>query len=487
MGRDYARAANPARPAEILGEWALASRADADRAIAAAAEAFPSWRSTPVETRARLLERVADLMARRRFSLCALEIKEAGKPWIEADADVSEAIDFCRFYAAEMRRLAKPVTTQQVPGESNVLVHTARGVGVAIAPWNFPLAILCGLTVAPLVAGNTVIMKPAEQTSIIGAVFMDMLIEAGLPSGVVNLITGRGEEVGAHLVAHPKTDFIAFTGSRSVGLKIWETAGRTLPGQANLKKVVCEMGGKNALIVDADADLDEAIPAVLYSAFGFSGQKCSALSRLIVHDVIHDAFVKRLTAAAASLPVGDPALPGTMIGPVIDGESRDRILMRVAEAKRENRLVFEGKISDVTVADGGYFVPPMIFADVQPSHMLAREELFGPVLGIMRARSLDDAFAMANDTEYALTGGVFSRSPLTLARAREEFRCGNLYLNRTITGALVERHPFGGFGMSGGGTKAGGRGYLENFLFPRVISENTLRRGFTPPEENEAT
>lgn len=293
--------------------------------------------------------------------------------------------------------------------------------------------------------------------------------------------------MGAHLVSHPRTDFIAFTGSRAVGLKIWETAGRTLPGQANLKKVVCEMGGKNAMIVDADADLDEAIPAVLYSAFGFSGQKCSALSRLIVLDSIYDAFVQRLVAAAASLPVGDPALPGTLIGPVIDGESRDRLLQRVAEAKRESRLVFEGRVPDVTKAGGGYFVPPTIFADVQPGHMLAREELFGPVLGIMRARTLDDALALANDTDYALTGGVFSRSPSTLARAREEFRCGNLYLNRTITGALVERQPFGGFGMSGGGTKAGGRAYLENFLFPRVISENTMRRGFTPPEEKDAS
>ncbi|MBP7141480.1 MAG: proline dehydrogenase family protein [Opitutaceae bacterium] len=484
-GRRYAVASNPARPAHVLGEWAMASIADADLAVSAAAAALPSWRSTPVETRAGLLERVADLMASRRFSLCALEIREAGKPWIEADADVSEAIDFCRYYALEMRRLAKPVPTQTVLGESNVLVHTARGVGVAIAPWNFPLAILCGLTVAPLVAGNTVIMKPAEQASIIGAVFMDVLIEAGLPPGVVNLITGRGEEVGAHLVSHPKTDFIAFTGSRSVGLKIWETAGRTLPGQANLKKVVCEMGGKNAMIVDGDADLDEAIPAVLYSAFGFSGQKCSALSRLIVLDTIHDAFVQRLAAAAASLPVGDPALPGTLIGPVIDGASRDRILMRAAEAKRESRLVFEGRIPDATREGGGYFVPPMIFADVKPGHLLAREELFGPVLGIMRARTLDEAFALANDSDYALTGGLFSRSPSALARAREEFRCGNLYLNRTITGALVERHPFGGFGMSGGGTKAGGRGYLENFLFPRVISENTMRRGFTPPEQHD--
>lgn len=479
----YCPSLNPARPSEVLGHWARATVRDADAAVAAATAAFPSWRATPVDRRAAVLERVADLMEARRFALCALEIREAGKPWIEADADVSEAIDFCRFYAADMRRLGAGAVTQHTPGESNILVHTPRGVGVAIAPWNFPLAILCGLTVAPLVAGNTVIMKPAEQTSIIGAVFMDLLTEAGVPAGVVNLITGRGEEVGAHLVAHPKIDFIAFTGSRAVGLRIWETAGRTLPGQMNLKKVVCEMGGKNALIIDSDADLDEAIPAALYSAFGFSGQKCSALSRLIVLDGIHDAFLARLIAAAGSLQVGDPALPGTIVGPVIDAESRDRLLSCIGESARESRLVHQARLPEAVVASGGYFVPPTLFADVRPEHRLAREEFFGPVLGVLRARNLDEAFALANGTEYALTGGIFSRSPRALARAREELLCGNLYLNRTITGALVERHPFGGFRMSGGGTKAGGRGYLENFLFPRVISENTLRRGFTPPEE----
>jgi RHH-type proline utilization regulon transcriptional repressor/proline dehydrogenase/delta 1-pyrroline-5-carboxylate dehydrogenase len=486
-GGVYMAAHNPARPAHVIGHWACATVKDADDAVAAALKAFPGWRGTPVTQRAAVLDRAADLMEARRFALCALEIREAGKPWIEADADVSEAIDFCRFYAADMRRLAAPSITQPTPGESNVLVHTPRGIGVAIAPWNFPLAILCGLTVAPLVAGNCVIMKPAEQTSVIGAVFMDLLVEAGVPAGVVNLVTGRGEDVGAHLVAHPRVDFIAFTGSRSVGLKIWEAAGRTAPGQTGLKKVVCEMGGKNALIIDTDADLDEAIPATLYSAFGFSGQKCSALSRLIVLDGIHDAFLARLTAAAASLPVGDPALPGTVVGPVIDAEARDRLLARMADAARESRLVHQGRLSDAVTASGGYFVPPTVFADVTPDHLLAREELFGPVLGVLRARTLDDAFALANDTEYALTGGLFSRSPRALARAREEFLCGNLYLNRTITGALVERHPFGGFRMSGGGTKAGGRGYLENFLFPRVISENTLRRGFTPPEESGQT
>jgi len=480
---EYVASVNPARPSERVGQWARATIGDADRAVAAAVTAFPSWRATPVDRRAAVLERAADLMEARRFELSVLEIREAGKPWIEADADVSEAIDFCRFYAIEMRRLGSGQVTQRTPGESNLLVHTPRGVGVAIAPWNFPLAILCGLTVAPLVAGNCVIMKPAEQTSVIAAVFMDLLTEAGAPAGTVNLVSGFGEDVGAHLVAHPRVDFIGFTGSRAVGLKIWEAAGRTGPGQANLKKVVCEMGGKNALIIDSDADLDEAIPAALYSAFGFSGQKCSALSRLIVLDGIHDAFVERLLAAAASLPLGDPALPGTLVGPVIDGESRDRIMARIEDGRRQSRLAFQGRLPDSLSASGGYFVPPTVFTHVEPDHAIAREEIFGPVLGVMRARTLDEAFTLANGTEYALTGGLFSRSPSALARGRDELLCGNLYLNRGITGALVERHPFGGFKMSGGGTKAGGRGYLENFLFSRVISENTLRRGFAPPEE----
>jgi RHH-type transcriptional regulator, proline utilization regulon repressor / proline dehydrogenase / delta 1-pyrroline-5-carboxylate dehydrogenase len=477
---EYVPSINPARPSQIIGYWGRASVADADAAIAAARAAFPPWRATPVEERAALLDRTADILERRRFELSAIEILEAGKPWIEADADVSEAVDFCRFYAMEMRRLGTPQVTQRVPGEVNVQVWTPRGVGVAIAPWNFPLAILCGLTIAPIVAGNTVIMKPAEQTSVIAALFMESLVEAGLPPGVINFLPGYGEDVGAHLVAHPQVDFIAFTGSRGVGTKIWETAGRTLPGQANLKKVVCEMGGKNALIIDNDADLDEAIPAALYSAFGFSGQKCSALSRLIVLDGIHDKFVERFVAACASVPVGDPMEPGTVVGPVIDAEAQMRIRGFITQGLKEATLAFQGR-----APDEGYFVPPTVFTGVRPEHVIAREEIFGPVVGIIRARDLDDAIAIVNASEYALTGGLFSRSPCALERARQELLVGNLYLNRGITGALVERQPFGGFKMSGGGTKAGGRGYLENFLFPRVISENVMRRGFTPPEEGE--
>ncbi len=477
--REYIPSVNPANPAQIIGSWARATLPDAEAAVAAAAAAFPAWRARPVEERAKILERAADLMEARRFELNALEVLEAGKPWVEADGDVSEAIDFCRYYAVEMRQLARPRVTQAVPGERCVQTWTPRGVGVVIAPWNFPLAILAGLTVGPLVAGNTVIMKPAEQTSIIGAVLMEILTEAGVPAGVLNFLPGYGEDVGAHLVGHPQVDIIAFTGSRAVGCKIWETAGRTQPGQPNLKKVVCEMGGKNALIIDNDADLDEAIPAALYSAFGFSGQKCSALSRLIVLDDVYDHFVERFVAACGAIPVGDPARPGTVVGPVIDADAQQKILGLIAQGKKEAKLAFQGTAPAV-----GYFVPPTVFVNVKAAHAIAREEIFGPVLAILRAKDLDEAFALVNGTAYALTGGLFSRSPKALERAQQELMVGNLYLNRGVTGAIVERHPFGGFKMSGGGTKAGGKGYLENFLFPRSVAENVMRRGFTPPEES---
>ncbi len=476
--REFIPSLNPTHPAQVIGSWARATTADADAALTAARDAFPKWRATPVEERAQILERAADLMAARRFELNALLILEAGKPWMEADADISEAIDFCRFYAVEMRRLSAPAVTQAVPGERCIQVWTPRGVGVAIAPWNFPLAILTGLVVAPLVAGNCIIMKPAEQTSVIGAVLMDILTAAGIPAGVLNFLPGYGEDIGPHLTGHPQTDFIAFTGSRAVGCKIWESAGQTQPGQRNLKKVVCEMGGKNALIIDNDADLDEAIPAALYSAFGFSGQKCSALSRLIVLDGVYDHFVARFVAACPAYAVGDPAAPGTLVGPVIDAEAREKIFALIEQGKQEATLAFQGR-----APAEGFFVPPTVFINVRPDHVIAREEIFGPVVAIIRARDLDEAFQLVNDSDYALTGGLFSRSPRALERAQNELLVGNLYLNRSITGAIVERHPFGGFKMSGGGTKAGGREYLQNFLFPRVIVENVMRRGFTPPEE----
>ena len=476
--REKVASTNPARPAQVVGHWARATVADADAAVAAARAAWPAWAARPASERADVIDRAAALIEARRFELNALEVYEAAKPWVEADADISEAVDFCRYYASEIRELERPRVTQDVPGERDTQVWTSRGVGVAIAPWNFPLAILCGLTVAPLVAGNAVIMKPAEQTTVVAAALMDILTEAGVPAGVLNFVPGLGEDVGARLVSHPGIDFIAFTGSRAVGCRIWEAAGRTHPGQANLKKVVCEMGGKNALIIDNDADLDEAIPAALYSAFGFSGQKCSALSRLIVLDGVYDHFVARFVAACASIPVGDPAEPGTLVGPVIDAEAQGKILGLIERGQREARMAFQAPLPAGLT---GTYVPPTVFADVPPSAAIAREEIFGPVVAILRAKDLGEALRIAMDVDYALTGGLFSRSPSALERAQREYRVGNLYLNRGITGAIVQRHPFGGFAMSGGGTKAGGKGYLENFLFPRAIAENVMRRGFTPP------
>ena len=481
--REYVPSVNPARPTQVVGYWARGTIEDAEAAVAAGVRAFPVWRSTPADERAKIIELAGDLLEARRFELNALLILEAGKPWIEADADVSEAIDFCHFYAVEMRRLAAPVVTQSVPGEQCTQGWTPRGVGVAIAPWNFPLAILTGLTVAPLVAGNCVIIKPARQTSIIGAQLMEVLTQAGVPPGVLAFLPCNGSDAGAHLVAHPQIAFCAFTGSRAVGCGIWEAAGRTPPGQINLKKVVCEMGGKNALVIDNDADLDEAIPAALYSAFGYAGQKCSALSRLIVLAGVYDRFVERFLAACPTVPVGDPAQPGTVVSPVIDAAAQKSILDYIEQGKREARLAWQAQLPAELLASGGYYVSPTVFVECRPDHRIVREEIFGPVVAILKAKDLDEALALANDADYALTGGVFSRSPRTLERARQEMSVGNLYLNRGITGAVVERHPFGGCKMSGGGTKAGGKEYLQNFLFPRVVAENTLRRGFTPPEE----
>lgn len=477
---DWLPSLNPANQKEIVGYAAQATINEANQALAAACAAQRNWGRTASDDRARALEKVAELMRRDKAALCATEILEAGKGWSEADADVAEAIDFCNFYAAVMRELGKPQKTQSVAGETDLQSWWPRGAGVIIAPWNFPLAILTGMTAAAVVAGNAVIMKPSDQTPVIAAKLMDIFIEAGLPAGVVNLLTGPGRSVGAHLVEHPQIDFIAFTGSKEVGLRIWESAGKTKPGQANLKKVICEMGGKNALIVDSDADLDEAVVGCITSAFGYQGQKCSALSRLIVLEENHDKLIERLVAAAASMRIGPAEDPANFLGPVIDRQAQERILAMIEAGKTEARLAWQGSVPKE--ADGCY-VPPTIFTDVPASSRLFREEIFGPVLSVSKARDFDEALALANDSEFALTGGCFSRSPKNIERARAEMVCGNLYINRGTTGALVERQPFGGFKMSGGGTKAGGREYLQNFLVPRVVTENCLRRGFAPSED----
>ena len=478
--KDWLPSLNPANQAEVVGYAAQATVADAEAALAAARAAQPDWGRRPAADRAALLEKVADHMRHAKTELCALEILEAGKSCEEADADVAEAIDFCNFYAAVMRDLGRPQRTQAVAGESNFQHWWPRGTGVIIAPWNFPLAILTGMAAAAVVAGNSVIMKPSDQTPFIAALLMDLFVGAGMPPGVVNLLTGPGKTIGAHLAAHPQIDFIAFTGSKEVGLKIWETGGRTSPGQANLKKVVCEMGGKNCVIVDSDADLDEAVAGCIASAFGYQGQKCSALSRLIVLADNYERFIGRLIAAAAALRVGPAEVPGNIVGPVISRDAQQRILRIIEAGGKQAKLAWQGTVPNDPDA---CYVPPTIFTDVPPASRLFREEIFGPVLAVTKAKDFDEALTLANDSEFALTGGCYSRSPVNLERARAELVCGNLYLNRPVTGAIVERHPFGGFKMSGGGTKAGGREYLQNFLVPRVITENCLRRGFAPAEE----
>jgi len=480
---DWLPSLNPANQREVIGFAAQAGIDEAEAALAAARAAQPAWGRVPADQRARVLERLAALLRRDKAALCALEILEAGKNWTEADADVAEAIDFCNFYASVMRALGKPARTQSVPGESNLQHWWPRGVGVIIAPWNFPLAILTGMAAAAVVAGNAVILKPSDQTPLMAARLMDLCIQAEVPAGVVNLLTGPGGRVGAHLVEHPGIDFIAFTGSKEIGLRIWQAAARTPSGQANLKKVVCEMGGKNCAIVDSDADLDEAVAACLASAFGYQGQKCSALSRLVVLAENHDRFIERLIAAAASMRIGPAETPGTLIGPVISRQAQQRLNAVVTDAKREATLAWEGV---VPTDPEGCYVSPAIFTGVPSNSRLWREELFGPVLAIRKARDFDEALTLANDSEFALTGGCFSRSPANIALAESGMVCGNLYINRAITGALVERQPFGGFKMSGGGTKGGGREYLQNFLVPRVVTENRLRRGFAP-EETEPT
>ncbi len=476
---DWRPSLNPANQGEVVGYAAQAGLAEAESALQAARAAQPGWARTAAADRASVLERAGTLLRRDKASLSALEILEAGKNWTEADADIAEAIDFCNFYAAVMRDLGRPQRTQAAAGESNFQHWWPRGTGVIIAPWNFPLAILTGMTTAAVVAGNTVVMKPSDQTPVLGARLMELLIEAGLPAGVVNLLTGPGGKVGAHLVAHPQVDFIAFTGSKEVGQQIWETAGRTLPGQANLKKVICEMGGKNCIIVDSDADLDEAVTGCLASAFGYQGQKCSALSRLVVLAGNYERFLERLIAAAGSLRVGPAETPGNIIGPVINREARQRILAVIEAGRKEATLAWQGTVPDDPNA---CYVPPAIFTDVPPDSRLFREEIFGPVLAVTKAKDFTKALALANDSEFALTGGCYSRSPVNIERAKAEMVCGNLYINRGITGAIVERQPFGGFKMSGAGTKAGGREYLQNFLVPRVVAENCLRRGFAPVE-----
>ena len=473
---------NPANPAEVVGTTAYGGRAEAEAAVAAAHGALPAWRDAPAHERAALLFRAAELMRRENLELSALMTLESGKTRREANADVDEAIDFLEYYGREALRLDKARSMGHVPGEQNSYFYQPRGVALVIAPWNFPLAILTGMTSAALVAGNPVIVKPAGPTPVIAAQLARILKEAGAPAGAVNYLPSPGGEVGDFLVRHDGVDLIAFTGSMQVGLNIISQSAQH-PTAEGVKKVIAEMGGKNAMIVDTDADLDVAVTEVVLSAFHYAGQKCSAASRVIVLEEAYDDFVRRLTEATRSLAVGPPEDPHVRVPPVISAEAREKIEGYIEQGKREARLAAAVEPPQGGWPDGGYFVAPHVFVDVDPKAVIAQEEIFGPVVAVMKAKDLDEALAIANGVKYALTGGLISRSPAAIERVRREFRVGNLYINRGITGALVERQPFGGFKMSGIGSKAGGPDYLLQFVEPRVITENTMRRGFAPPDE----
>ena len=472
---------NPNNPSEVVGVICQAGTVEVGEAIASAKAAFPAWRDTDPRVRAEYLVKAAAAARRRAFELSAWQVLEIGKQWDQAYGDVTEAIDFLEYYAREMITLGTPRRIGHAPGELNHYFYEPKGVAAVISPWNFPLAISLGMVSAAIVAGNCVVFKPSGLTSVIGWHIVELFREAGLPEGVFNYTPGRGSVMGDFLVDSPDVSLIAFTGSMEVGLRIIDRAAKVHSGQENVKKIVCEMGGKNAIIIDDDADLDEAVPHVLYSAFGFQGQKCSACSRVIVLDAVYDKFVERLVSMARATLVGPSEDPAHYMGAVADEKAMKTIKEYAEIGKREGQLLYESAVPDT----GGYYVPMTIIGGIKPEHRLAQEEVFGPVLAVMRAKDFDQAIAWANSTRFALTGGVFSRSPEHLQQARREFRVGNLYLNRNNTGALVGRQPFGGSRMSGVGTKAGGPDYLLHFVDPRVVTENTMRRGFAPVEEDD--
>ncbi len=466
---------NPARAEEVIGRISGINRDLADLAVASASKAQREWGRKSALERARVLFRAAALARKRRMELLAWQVWETGKNWAEADADVAEAIDYLEYYGREMVRLGEPLQLEATMGEDNRYHYLPRGVGLVIAPWNFPLAISVGMAAAALVAGNAVLYKPSSLAAVNGWQVYSLLREAGVPAGVLNFIPGRGEAVGSYLVGHRDVNFIAFTGSRAVGLGIIELAGKTQPGQKGVKRTVIEMGGKNAIIIDDDADLDQAVAGVVQSAFSYQGQKCSACSRVIVLTRCYGRFVERLAEAVKGLAVGPPVDPKYSLGPVIDIQARAKILSYIEMGRREGKVAAEAP-----APAGGSYVAPLVITDLPEDSRLLREEIFGPVLVVLQARDMDEALRRANETDYALTGGIYSRSPTNIRRCLEEFSAGNLYINRPITGAIVGRQPFGGFKMSGMGSKAGGPDYLRQFLEPRVTTENTLRRGFTP-------
>ncbi|MEO0076076.1 MAG: L-glutamate gamma-semialdehyde dehydrogenase [candidate division WOR-3 bacterium] len=460
---------NPSQKDEVLAVFQKASEKEAELAMQSALEKFEEWKWMSTKERAAILLRAANIMRKRRFELNATMIYEVGKNWVEADADTAEAIDFLEFYGREAIRYSQDQLLTPYPGELNELKYIPLGVGIIIPPWNFPLAILCGMTSAAVVCGNTVVLKPSSDAPLIAQKFMEVMIEAGIPDGVINFITGPGSIAGNYLVSHPKTRFIAFTGSKEVGLNIVELAGKTQPEQIWIKRVIAEMGGKDFIIIDNEADLNDALGGVIASAFGFQGQKCSACSRLIIHQDVYNEFVKMVADAVARIKVGPTKNFENYLGPVINANAYKSIMEYIEIGKREGRLISGGKES--TLAKQGYFIEPTVIADVQPNARIAQEEIFGPVLAIIKAKDFEDSIKIANNTEYGLTGAFYSRNREKINKAKKLLHCGNLYINRKCTGALVGVHPFGGFNMSGTDSKAGGRDYLALFLQAKSISE----------------
>jgi len=473
---------NPARKTEVVGRFHKADAELARAAVERANETFKTWSRTLPQQRADLLFRVASLLRERRHYFSAWMVHEVAKSWPEADGDTAEAIDFCEFYAREMLRYAAPQPLTRIEGEENRLEYIPLGVGVVIPPWNFPLAIMAGMTVASVVTGNTVVLKPSSDAPAIAYKFFELLEEAGMPPGVVNFMVGAGGEVGDIIVDHPLTRYVAFTGSKEVGLRINERAAKAQKGQIWIKRVVAEMGGKDAIIVDADTDVDEAAAGVVASAFGFQGQKCSACSRAIIHGDVYDTVVRKIVEGTAKIKVGDPTDPSTTMSAVINQKAFKTISQYIEWGQEDGGRLVAGGGTD---GEQGFFIEPTVIADVKPGDRVEQEEIFGPVLACIRAADFDEALAIANDTEYGLTGAVYTNDPEKLERAAREFHVGNLYLNRKCTGALVGVHPFGGFNMSGTDSKAGGRDYLGLFMQAKVVSEK-IRPGYTNKEKRGA-
>ncbi len=466
--QDKIKSINPAKPSELVGLHQKAGKGEVEPAMDAALKAFESWRNTSIEERAGLLFRTADLLRQRKFEFAAWLVFEVSKNWAEADADIAETIDFCEYYSREALRLSKVETPVQLPGERDRLFYIPLGVGAVIPPWNFPCAIMAGMTLASIVAGNTVILKPSSDSPTIAAKFVELLEEAGMPEGVVNFCPGAGASFGDAVVAHPKTRYIAFTGSREVGLRINKVAADVASGQIWIKRTILEMGGKDAIIVDADADLDSAVEGVAAAAFGFQGQKCSACSRAIIDERIYDKFLEKLKARVEKIKVGDPAENANMAAVINEGSMKD-ILNYIEVGKKDGRLITGG--APAKEAGEGYFIQPTVIADIPPKSKIEQEEIFGPVLAVIKARNFDHALEIANDTEFGLTGAVYSKSRDKIDRAVRDFHVGNLYINRKCTGAMVGAHPFGGFNMSGTDSKSGGPDYLYLFTQGKAVGE----------------